>query len=373
MGCFVSPYFDKQMMKAALGLAGRGLGRVWPNPAVGCIIVDEAGHVAGRGFTAPGGRPHAETQAITQAGHAAKGGTAYVTLEPCAHHGKTPPCAEALIRAGLKRVVIASSDPDKRVSGKGVDLLKAAGVQVELGLCQTEADHLNQGFFQAIKINRPLVTLKLATSRDGFIAGPAGHGQWVTGKQSRARGHLSRASHDAIMVGIGTVLADNPALDCRLPGLEERSPVRIVVDSQLRIPCDSILVKTAREIPTWVMTLQSADNAHGKKLKEQGIEIISCPANEAGQVDLVNAMGLLCKKGITRLLSEGGAQLNASLIKASLVDRILWFRSPKNIGDGGLPALTGYGLNQLENMPGFKPRRKGRSGEDIWQEYDANM
>jgi len=359
---------DENIMRAALGLAKRGLGRVWPNPSVGCIITDKNGHVAGRGFTADGGRPHAETRALAMAGKAAEGGVAYVTLEPCAHHGKTPPCAEALINAGLKRVVVATQDPDARVAGRGIDMLKAAGITVDFGLCQAEADQINQGFFHKVRLKRPLVTVKLATSRDGYIAGPPGHSQWVTGIQSRKRGHLLRASHDAIMVGIGTALADNPSLDCRLPGLADRSPVRLVVDSHLRLPLDNILVTTARDIPTWVITAEPQDSVRAQRLKDQAVEIISCPVDEAGRIDLSKALALLAEKGISRLLSEGGAQLNASLIKASLVDRILWFRSTNIIGEGGIAALSGWKLAQLEEMPGFEIVARGQCGKDTWQE-----
>ena len=236
-------------MKMALGLARRGLGSTWPNPSVGCVIVDRAGHVIGRGHTGAGGRPHGETSALLHAGNAAQGAVVYVTLEPCSHHGKTPPCAEALIAAKVSRVVVATGDPDKRVAGRGLALLEKAGIQVDFGLCQSEADFLNQGFFYACTKKRPLLTLKVASSQDGMIARVPGQKSWVTGPESRQRGHLLRANHDAILVGIGTVLADNPSLDCRLPGLSHCSPVRVVVDSLLRIPEDGILVETAQKIP----------------------------------------------------------------------------------------------------------------------------
>ncbi|MCK5275514.1 MAG: bifunctional diaminohydroxyphosphoribosylaminopyrimidine deaminase/5-amino-6-(5-phosphoribosylamino)uracil reductase RibD, partial [Alphaproteobacteria bacterium] len=220
-------------MRAALALAGRGLGRVWPNPAVGCVLVDRDGRVTGRGWTQPGGRPHAETEALARAGGAAKGATAYVTLEPCVHHGQTPPCADALIEAGVARVIAATEDPDPRVKGGGLGRLRDAGIAVEAGLLREEAELLNAGYLMRQREGRPVVTLKLATTLDGRIATHAGESRWITGEAARARGHMMRARHDAIMVGIGTALADNPTLTCRLPGLEDRSPVRIVVDARL--------------------------------------------------------------------------------------------------------------------------------------------
>src|SRR5437868_3594593 len=226
---------DLAMMRAALALARRGLGTTWPNPSVGCVIVKN-GHVISRGWTGRGGRPHGETEALRRAGAAAQGATAYVTLEPRSHWGKTPPCSDALIAAWLRRVVIALEDPDPRVAGTGIEALRKAGVAVELGLCAAEAAELNAGFLQRVRFGRPLVTLKLATSLDGRIATAAGESRWITGPPARDRAHLLRATHDAIIVGTATVLADDPQLTCRLPGLADRSPVRIVIDRQLRIP-----------------------------------------------------------------------------------------------------------------------------------------
>src|SRR5580700_4659831 len=226
---------DLGHMRTALGLARRGLGNTWPNPAVGCVIVKD-GRVVGRGWTQKGGRPHAETEALARAGKGAKGATAYVSLEPCSHHGKTPPCAEALIAAGVSRVVAAVEDPDPRVSGRGIARLRAAGIAVEAGLCAAEAAELNAGFFCRVAQGRPLVTLKLAASLDGRIATPTGKSRWITGPAARERAHLLRAAHDAVLIGTGTALADDPQLTCRLPGLEARSPVRIVIDRTLRLP-----------------------------------------------------------------------------------------------------------------------------------------
>src|SRR5438876_2801019 len=251
---------DLQAMRAALGLACRGLGRVWPNPAVGCVIAKE-GRVVGRGWTQPGGRPHAETEALARAGTAANGATAYVTLEPCCHWGRTPPCADALIAAGLSRVVVALEDPDPRVVGGGLARLRAAGIAVETGLGAADAAEINAGFLQRLRLGRPLVTLKLATSLDGRIATTSGESRWITGPAARERAHLLRATHDAILVGTDTVIADNPELTCRLPGLDAHSPVRVVIDRHLRIPLDARVFAAARQTPCWVVTPDAADPA----------------------------------------------------------------------------------------------------------------
>lgn len=360
---------DSHYMKMALGLARRGLGTTWPNPSVGCIVVDRKGHVVGRGHTGPGGRPHGETLALSHAGRAAKGATVYITLEPCAHHGETPPCAKALIAAQVARVVVATGDPDPRVAGQGLRLLQQAGIPVDVGIGQAEADQLHHGFFLRISARRPMVTVKLATSLDGRIAAASGDSKWITGPESRARGHLLRASHDAIMVGIGTVRADDPSLDCRLPGLAHRSPVRIVVDGRLETPLDSRLVASAGAIPTWIVT-HNPDGAKRAGLERAGVEIISGCCDEKGRIELPKMMTLLAEKGITRLLSEGGAQLNTSLIRASLVDRLHWFRSNAIIGGDGLAAIQSIGLNELREAPHYTLRRQGRTGKDIWQEFE---
>ncbi|WP_204602338.1 bifunctional diaminohydroxyphosphoribosylaminopyrimidine deaminase/5-amino-6-(5-phosphoribosylamino)uracil reductase RibD [Paremcibacter congregatus] len=360
---------DRHFMQMALGLARRGLGRCWPNPSVGCVIVSPEGHVVGRGHTGEGGRPHGETQALNQAGDAAIGATAYVSLEPCAHHGQTPPCADRLVAARLSRVVIATGDPDTRVAGQGIKILEEAGLQVDFGICQVEANRLNQGFFNRIMKQKPLVTLKVATSLDGRIATKEGESKWITGPEARARGHLLRGQNDAIMVGIGTVLSDDPGLDCRLPGLGQRSPVRIIVDSGLRLPPECHLVETAAVIPTWVITTRPAD-AKSAILEKRGVRVIGCKADQGGRVDVMQMMQKLSTVGITRLLVEGGAQLNASLIRASLVDRLYWFRSCGIIGGDGLPALPSIGLKMLTEMPEFTLVREGRVGKDTWQEFE---
>ena len=244
---------DRRHMMVALTLARRSLGNVWPNPAVGCVIVGADRSVVGRGWTKPGGRPHAETEALKQAGSWAKGSTAYVTLEPCSHYGETPPCAEALIAADVARVVIAIDDPDARVSGRGIAMLKDAGIDVEIGVGAAAAKKINAGFLLHRREGRPLVTLKTASTLDARIATHGGQSQWITGEEARRRGHLLRKTHDAIVVGIGTALADDPELTCRLPGMEGDSPVRVVVDTHLRLPLKSKVVQSAKKVPTWVV------------------------------------------------------------------------------------------------------------------------
>jgi diaminohydroxyphosphoribosylaminopyrimidine deaminase/5-amino-6-(5-phosphoribosylamino)uracil reductase len=354
---------DRDYMQAALGLARRGLGSVWPNPAVGCVIVRD-GRVVGRGWTQPGGRPHGETEALRRAGAAARGATAYVSLEPCCHWGRTPPCTDALIEAGIARVVVPVEDPDPRVSGQGIARLQEAGIAVETGLCAEQAIELNAGFFRRIAEGRPLVTLKLATTLDGRIATHRGESRWITGEPARERAHLLRASHDAVMVGSNTALADDPLLTCRLPGLEARSPVRIVVDSRLRLPLTSRLVIDAKLLPTWIVTLTGNDTPRLEAFRDCGVEVIEVAA-AGGAVDLAAALQALGDRGITRVLAEGGAMLAASLLRADLVDRIAWFRAPKIIGGDGVPAVTAFGLDRLAAAPTFRRERLEELGDDL--------
>ena len=359
-------------MRVALGLAHRGLGSVWPNPAVGCVIVAEGAGmpvIVGRGWTQPGGRPHAESVALSQAGTAAKGATAYVTLEPCCHHGKSPPCTDALIESGIARVVAAMEDPDSRVCGKGITQLRKAGVDVEVDLCRIEAARLNEGFISRITDSRPMVTLKTATTLDGRIATAQGESQWITGAAARARVHLMRARHDAVLVGIGTALVDDPALTARLPGLEASSPVRIVVDTRLQLPLTANLVATAGEVPTWLITVNGGDETRLKAYRDCGVEVLSAAPDSAGYPDIHAAMGALAEKGITRLLVEGGAGISAAFLRAGLVDRIAWFRAPGIMGGDGISAVAAYGLAQLEDMARFDSVSSERLGDDRLETY----
>ena len=358
------PGFDLRSMRAALALARRGLGTVWPNPAVGCVIVNW-GRVVGRGWTQPGGRPHGETEALRRAGEAARGATAYVSLEPCCHWGRTPPCTDALITAGVRRVVVALEDPDQRVAGEGLRRLRAAGLDVETGLCATEAAEINAGFFCRLRLGRPLVTLKLATSLDGRIATRRGESRWITGPLARDRAHALRAVHDAIMVGSGTVLADDPQLTCRLPGLGHRSPVRVVVDRHLTVPPTARMIAEARQVATWVLALSSADPVRRQALLASGVTVIAVDPDTEGGIDFNSALTALGERGITRILVEGGGQLAAALVRAHRVDRLAWFHAPLLIGGDGIPAIAGLGLEVMMEAPRFEQLSTEKIGDDI--------
>ena len=355
---------DLRSIRAALALARRGLGTVWPNPAVGCVIVDR-GRVVGRGWTQPGGRPHGETEALGRAAEAARGATAYVSLEPCCHWGRTPPCTDALIAAGIRRVVVALEDPDPRVAGEGVRRLRAAGLEVDTGLCEAEAAEINAGFFCRLRNGRPLVTLKLATSLDGRIATGRGESQWITGLPARERAHALRAAHDAIIVGTGTVLADDPQLTCRLPGLAHRSPVRVVVDRHLRIPLTARLISDARAVPTWVLTLPAADAARRQAFLRAGVTVIDIDPGSDGNGSLAAALAALGERGITRLLVEGGGHLAAAFARAGLIDRLVWVHAPMLIGGEGIPAIAEIGLKALSEAPGFTRLSTETVGDDV--------
>jgi len=361
---------DPHFMAMALALARRGLGRVAPNPAVGCVIVAE-GRVVGRGWTQPGGRPHAETEALARAGAAARGGTAYVSLEPCAHHGRTPPCAEALVEAGIARVVTALRDPDPRVDGGGIARLREAGLRVTEGVGAVAAAAVNRGFLARIREGRPYVALKLASSLDGRIATPGGESRWITGPESRAWAHGLRARYDAIMVGSGTALADDPDLGCRLPGLADRSPVRIVVDRRLRLPLTSRLVATAATRPTWLVTAPGNDRTRLDGYRQAGVEVIETGDGHAELPSPAAVLAALAERGITRVLVEGGAHLAAALIGAHLVDRIYWFQAPFVIGGDGHPAVAGLALERLAEAFNLPLARQLRLGVDTLGIFDA--
>lgn len=356
-------------MRAALALAGRGLGIVWPNPAVGCVLVSGDGRVAGRGWTQPGGRPHAETEALARAGAAAKGATAYVTLEPCAHHGKTRPCADALIKAGVARVVAAIEDPDPRVRGGGLKRLRDAGIATESGLMREEAEAVNAGYLMRQRHGRPMATLKLATTLDGRIATHAGESRWITGEAARAHTHMLRARHDAIMVGIGTALADNPSLTCRLEGLEERSPVRIVVDARLQLSLTGDLVASAARTPTWLVTLPDGDARRRKAFADCGVKIIEVEGAADGYPDPVAMFRALGDEGLTRVLVEGGGHLAACLVRADLVDRLRWYRAAGIMGGDGVSAVAPYGVDTLAMMRRFRRTGARPIGEDLLESY----
>jgi diaminohydroxyphosphoribosylaminopyrimidine deaminase/5-amino-6-(5-phosphoribosylamino)uracil reductase len=358
---------DRWHMRAALGLASRGLGNVAPNPAVGCVIVRD-GRVVGRGFTQPGGRPHAETEALREAGDLAMGATAYVSLEPCSHHGRTPPCADALVAAGVARVVVATTDPDPRVSGEGVARLRAAGIEVAEKVCDSEARALNEGFFWKVTQGRPMVTLKLATSLDGMIGALGGDSRWITGDDARRVGHLLRATHDAVLTGVGTVLADDPKLDCRIEGLGRRSPIRVVADSSLRTPLDSQLVRTARDVPLWLVTTDHAAALIGERYTDAGAEVLTVPTADGG-LDLRAVLAMLAARGVTRVLAESGRAVAGSLLRADMVDRIAWFRAAAVIGGDGVTAIQSLGVVKVAPKPRVKPDMQVRLGQDVLETY----
>lgn len=348
-------------MALALRLGRRGLGRVAPNPAVGCILVNE-GRVAGRGWTQPGGRPHAETEAISRAGRQARGATAYVTLEPCAHHGVTGPCAEALVAAGIARAVIAVRDPDPRTNGSGIARLKAAGIAVTEGVGAQAAERDLCGFFSRLRRGRPWVTLKLALSLDGRLATVTGASKWLTGPEARTRAHLLRAQNDAILVGRGTVSADDPALTCRLPGLETASPLRVVLDSRGRLP-GSAKVFAENGAGVAYVTAQSGAGIDGDpKIEDsprgdhQGDHIVryEIAAGEGGGVDLGQLMARLAGQGVTRLLVEGGGQVAGAFVDADLVDELAIFRAPILLGADGVPAAAFTGRRDVSGAPAFR-------------------
>lgn len=352
---------DLRHMAHALGLARRGLGRVWPNPAVGCVIV-AGGRVVGRGATRPGGRPHAETEALAMAGVAARGATAYVTLEPCAHHGQTPPCAEALAAAGLARVVTAIGDPDPRVAGRGHAILRAAGVEVAEGVMAAEAQLLQKGFLSRVLKGRPMVTLKLAQSLDGRIATAAGESRWITGLAARTRVHAMRAAHDAVMVGAGTARADDPMLTVRGLGVAHQ-PVRVVAARSLDLDVGGALGRSAREVPLWLVHGPSAPAPDRAEWTRAGARLFKV-TEKGSRLDPRAILAALGDAGLTRVLVEGGGQFAAALLRAGVVDEIALFTAGLALGGDGWPALAPLGLDALAGAPRFRLMRVDRIGDD---------
>lgn len=359
-------------MQEAIRLSYLHLGQTFTNPSVGCVIVRDDGDgpvIVGSAVTATGGRPHAETQALKEAGDKAKGATAYVTLEPCSHHGKTPPCTDALIASGIGRVVISVLDPDERVSGTGVALLREAGIAVTLGVLSREGERAQEAYLMRQRSKRPHVTLKLAVSADGMI-GRRGEGQVrITGPEAREEVHRLRARTDAILVGIGTALADDPELTCRLEGLENQSPIRIVLDRRLELPLRSKLVMTARDVPVIVVADLAAASTEGllsrrEDLEAAGVEILDCDSTRLD--DLLTA---LASRGISSLLVEGGAKTAQSFLDAGLVDRILLFRGPGTLGEGGIASPF-----DPQSMPaGFTLVQTRSFGADICENYERDI
>lgn len=357
---------DIQHMRHALRLAARQLGRTWPNPSVGAVIVKDAA-IVGIGATAPGGRPHAERQALDMAGGRAKGATLYVTLEPCSHQGKTPPCTRGIIASGIARVVAGCADSNPKVSGQGFAQLRAAGIEVEQDVCEAEARALNEGFFLNMERGRPFVTLKTATSLDGKIAAQDGDSKWITGEDSRRSVHALRACHDAVLTGIGTVLADDPMLTCRLPGREGDSPQRVLLDSGLRISLQ------AKILPAWIFTSEATLKKEARKVKAletAGASVFALPLKE-GRLDLEALLKRLAEKGITRLLAETGGTLAGALLARGLVDRFYWYRAPLIIGETGMSALRTEAVQALSSLQRYRLTGSERFGADLLEIYDC--
>lgn len=361
---------DERYMRMALAIGARHLGLTWPNPSVGAVVVDESGPepvIVAQGVTQPGGRPHAERVALEMAGERARGATLYVSLEPCSHHGRTPPCIDAVRDYGVARVVTALEDPDTRVSGRGHAILREAGVAVLCGVLAGEATRAHRGHILRVTQGRPSVLLKLARTADGYAARKGGGRLMISGPRSNARTHLIRARHDAIMVGIGTVLADDPLLTVRLPGLEPRSPVRVVIDSALRTPADAQIVRTAGQIPTWIVAAEEAPVEAERRLVAAGAEVMRA-SSRAGRVAIEEALRLLATRGITRVFSEGGPNLAEALIEADCVDEFATTTSRTALGEDGLPAI-GPRLSQA--LPGRFVRVSSEDlGPDVLEFYE---
>lgn len=367
---------DQQLMHHALLLAERGLGNVAPNPAVGCVLVN-AGKVVGRGWTQPGGRPHGETEAIRRGGDLTKGATAYVTLEPCAHSGQTGPCADALVNAKIARAVIATRDPDPRTSGKGIEILKKAGIEVCEGVAENEARRLNRGFFLRITEHRPLFALKIAASSDGCIATQPGIATPITNDLSRAHGHLLRVASDAVLFGIGTVLSDDPSYTVRLPGMEAATPVRVLLDTHLKIPETAKLLTTLQIAPLWIICGDASERAKCARLEKLGVRVIKAEAvGPDARPDLGWVAGVLADEGITRVLVEAGATLNQAFLDAGLIDAVHWFQAPKALGPGAVPAFgdgeAGGRILAAEEIEGMVRVDKRAFGGDIYIKFERN-
>jgi diaminohydroxyphosphoribosylaminopyrimidine deaminase/5-amino-6-(5-phosphoribosylamino)uracil reductase len=337
---------DEHHMAQALRLARRGLGLTWPNPSVGAIVVSPDGEVLARGWTAPGGRPHAEALALERAGTTAGGATLYVTLEPCAHNGgRGLSCADAIVAAKPARAVIALADPDPRTSGRGLARLVAAGIEVKDGVLAEDATEVALGHILRVTEGRPAITLKLAVGSDGLMPRGEGAPVWITGPDARAHGHLLRARNDAILVGRGTILADNPSLTCRLPGMSCRSPVRIVLDRRLRTPPDARLFNDLM-VPVWLVC---ADEEHPNTdaLQDRGAEIVPVPVDECGLLGLRDVLETLALRGITRVLIEGGPQVARTFLDNDLIDEAVIYQGPKPAGVDGLTPFAGEGLDRV--------------------------
>jgi diaminohydroxyphosphoribosylaminopyrimidine deaminase/5-amino-6-(5-phosphoribosylamino)uracil reductase len=363
----MSSDLDHRFMSLALTLGRRGLGNAWPNPAVGAVVVKD-GVVVGRGWTQPGGRPHAEVEALRRAGAAARGATLYATLEPCSHHGQTPPCVDAILAAGVARVVSALEDPNPKIAGEGHARLRQQGVTVDVGSGSEEALRVHAGHFRRVREGRPHVTLKLAVSADGKAGLPGRKPAAITGEAARTRVHQMRAMNDAVLTGIGTVLSDDPQLTCRLPGMQHRSPVRVVLDSALRLPPHSKLADSATRTLDWVFVDAAARPEFEEALTQAGVEVLRVPGTK-GKLDLAAVLRALAGRGITRAMVEAGPILSAAFLAADLVDDAALFRSPEPLGEG-IEALEGMSLGALTLSPRLRLMGSEQVGRDTLQLFE---
>ncbi len=356
---------EQAAMRAALALARHAQGTTVPNPPVGCVLLGEDGAVVGRGRTGRGGRPHAEIKALEQAGRRARQGSAFVTLEPCAHEDTSPSCARALTEAGIARAFIATHDPDPRTAGKGIKTLRGAGVAVEEGFLADEAWPLNAGHVLRIQEERPFVTLKIASSLDGRIATRTGESRWITGEAARHHVHLLRARADVVLVGAATARIDNPLLTCRLPGLEDDSPVRAVLAGSNAVDLESALIRSANDVPLWILIPAGVDTETYQNAEKKGAKLVKVPAGKDGRASLRGTLKVLALRGIGGLLVEGGGRLAASFLSAGLVDRIVWYQAGMAIGAEGVPALGVLPPAPLPENPRFQYEGTHSLGEDV--------
>ena len=359
---------DQRFMDHALSLGRRGLGKVWPNPAVGCVIV-QGDRIVGRGWTQPGGRPHAEAMALAQAGAAARGADVYVTLEPCSHTGKTPPCADALVNAGVSRVIAALGDPDARVAGRGFDKLRQSGIEVSIGVGAEAAALDQRGFLSRVTRGLPMLTLKLATSLDGRIATASGESQWITGARARREAHALRARHDAVLVGAGTAREDNPTLTVRDLGVQQQ-PVRVVASRYLNVPMPSRLSESTDQAPYWILHGPTAPTDRREKARAHGADLIEIASSDGGGLDPAAMLGALADRGVTRVFCEGGGELSAALLNAGLVDDLVVFQAGLALGAEGRPALGAMGIAALaeaKRMTLIQTRSLGPDTMSVWR------
>jgi len=357
---------DEKYMRLTLRLAKKGMGRTSPNPLVGAVIVKD-GNIVGQGYHQRAGEPHAEIMALGQAGEKARGATLYLNLEPCNHFGRTPPCTQAILKAGINRVVAGMSDPNPLVSGRGIARLRRAGVEVKVGILEQECRELNAPFSKYITTRQPFVILKAAASLDGKVATSLGDSRWISSEASRKYAHQLRRNADAVMVGIGTVLKDDPLLTVRLPDKKKsHQPLRVVVDSHLRISPNSQLVRTAGQYATLIATTKAASPAKVKRLIKAGIEVLIVQNNEQRRVKLARLMDKLGRRNIVSVLLEGGPTLNASALKEGIIHRLVIFLAPKIIGGQKAPGIFGgEGIMALRDAAAVKIRKIRRLGPDF--------